>query len=125
MTEAGLLIYIMVDSVALTADAVVAAGGKIVQPIGGDVGEITARFADPAGNVIGLYQPPLSVNSPKREIVSTRVINAPRDLVWKAWTNPKHRAQWWGPKRFYEHVSGVRPQTGRPLPVRHARTGRD
>lgn len=57
-TEPGLLIYIMVDSVAATADAVVANGGEIVQPIGADPGEITARFRDPAGNVIGLYQEP-------------------------------------------------------------------
>lgn len=57
-TEAGLLIYIMVDSVAKTVDTVVANGGKIVQPIGMDAPEITARFSDPAGNVIGLYQEP-------------------------------------------------------------------
>jgi predicted enzyme related to lactoylglutathione lyase len=57
-TEPGLLIYIMVDSVAVTLDAVIANGGKIVQPIGMDAPEITARFGDPAGNVIGLYQQP-------------------------------------------------------------------
>ena len=52
----GLLFYIMVDSVAATIDAVVAQGGEIVQPIGADAPEITARFRDPGGNVIGLYQ---------------------------------------------------------------------
>lgn len=56
MTEVGLLIYIMVDSVAETIDKVTANGGVIVQPIGGDAPEITARFTDPAGNVLGLYQ---------------------------------------------------------------------
>jgi hypothetical protein len=54
----GLLIYVMVDSVAATVDLVVAAGGEIVQPIGADAPEITARFRDPGGNVIGLYQQP-------------------------------------------------------------------
>jgi predicted enzyme related to lactoylglutathione lyase len=54
----GLLFYIMVDSVAAAVDAVVAHGGQIVQPIGVDAPEITARFRDPAGNVIGLYQHP-------------------------------------------------------------------
>jgi hypothetical protein len=54
----GLLIYIMVDSVAATVDAIVANGGELVQPIGVDAPEITARFRDPAGNVIGLYQQP-------------------------------------------------------------------
>src|SRR5437867_433615 len=41
--EPGLLIYIMVDSVAATIDIVVANGGEIVQPIGIDAPEITAR----------------------------------------------------------------------------------
>jgi uncharacterized protein len=48
----------MVDSVAEALDSVVANGGKIVQPIGADAPEITARLSDPAGNVIGLYQEP-------------------------------------------------------------------
>lgn len=56
-SKPGLLIYVMVDSVAATLDLVVASGGEIVQPIGGDAPEITARFRDPAGNVIGLYEP--------------------------------------------------------------------
>jgi predicted enzyme related to lactoylglutathione lyase len=56
--QPGLLIYIMVDSVAATVDAVIAHGGEIVQPIGADAPEITARFRDPAGNVLGLYQEP-------------------------------------------------------------------
>src|SRR2546428_13413142 len=54
----GLLIYIMVDSVAAMIDAVIAHGGELVQPIGADAPEITARFRDPAGNVFGLYQEP-------------------------------------------------------------------
>ena len=54
----GLLLYIMVDSVAATVDAVLAHGGELVQAIGADAPEITARFRDPAGNVIGLYQEP-------------------------------------------------------------------
>jgi uncharacterized protein len=56
--EPGLLLYIMVDSVAETIEKVVAHGGEIVQPIGGDAPEITARFRDPGGNIMGLYQEP-------------------------------------------------------------------
>lgn len=56
--DPGLLIYVMVDSVAATLDAAIAAGGSLVQPIGVDAPEITARFRDPAGNVVGLYQQP-------------------------------------------------------------------
>jgi len=55
-SEPGLLLYIMVDSVAAAVEAVIAHGGVLVQPIGADAPEITARFRDPAGNVIGLYQ---------------------------------------------------------------------
>ena len=54
----GLLVYVMVDSVADAVEAVVANGGEIVQPIGVDAPEITARFRDPGGNVVGLYQEP-------------------------------------------------------------------
>jgi uncharacterized protein YndB with AHSA1/START domain len=35
-----------------------------------------------------------------REIVATRVFDAPRELVFKAWTDPEHVAQWWGPRGF-------------------------
>ena len=35
-----------------------------------------------------------------REILATRTFDAPRDLVFKMWTDPKHIAQWWGPKGF-------------------------
>ena len=54
----GLFIYIMVDSVADAIESVKANGGEMVQPIGVDAPEITARFRDPAGNVLGLYQEP-------------------------------------------------------------------
>jgi uncharacterized protein YndB with AHSA1/START domain len=39
------------------------------------------------------------VNTAASESVLTfeRVIDAPRTLVWQAWTEPKHAAQWWGP----------------------------
>ena len=56
LSEPGVLIYIMVSSVSDTLSAIVANGGEIVQPIGKDAPEITARFRDPAGNVLGLYQ---------------------------------------------------------------------
>ena len=56
--QPGVLIYIMVDSATSTIEAVLAHGGELVQPIGADAPEITARFRDPAGNVFGLYQQP-------------------------------------------------------------------
>lgn len=54
----GLLVYIMVDNAAATVDVIVANGGEIVQPIGVDAPEITARFRDPGGNILGIYQQP-------------------------------------------------------------------
>ena len=35
-----------------------------------------------------------------RELVLTRIFDAPRDLVFQAWTDPKHLAQWMGPRDF-------------------------
>ena len=56
--EPGLLVYIMIDDAAAAVEAVTAHGGEIVQPIGADAPEITARFRDPGGNIMGLYQEP-------------------------------------------------------------------
>ena len=39
-------------------------------------------------------------NTSDREIVISRVVNAPRDLVWQAWTDPRHVVKWWGPRGF-------------------------
>lgn len=46
-----------------------------------------------------------------RELVFTRVFDAPRELVWKAWTDPKHLVHWWGPNGFTItiHEIDVRP----------------
>ena len=40
-----------------------------------------------------------TVNETERMVI-TRVFDAPRELVWKAWTDPKYIMQWWGPKDF-------------------------
>lgn len=55
-TAPGLLIYIWCDSVAATIKAVLAHGGELVQDIRADAPEITARFRDPGGNMVGLYE---------------------------------------------------------------------
>ncbi len=34
------------------------------------------------------------------ELVITRLFDAPRELVFEAWTDPKHLAQWWGPRDY-------------------------
>ena len=40
------------------------------------------------------------VHPDDREFVMSRTFDAPRDLVWRAWTDQKHLAGWWGPKGF-------------------------
>ena len=37
---------------------------------------------------------------PEQELVITRVFDAPRELVFKAWTEPERLKRWWGPKGF-------------------------
>ena len=48
----------MVHSVEKIMDTIVENGGEVVQAVGADAPEITARFLAPGGNIIGLYQPP-------------------------------------------------------------------
>ena len=52
--DLGLMVHIMVANVVTTSEAIVAAGGEIVQSF--DDGEIYAYFRDPAGNMLGIYQ---------------------------------------------------------------------
>jgi len=46
-----------------------------------------------------------------REIVIKRVLNAPREMVWAVWTDPKHVKHWWGPNGFTNtiHEMSVKP----------------
>lgn len=50
-------------------------------------------------------------NTADRELVLTRTLNAPRELVFKVWTDPAHIAKWWGPNGFTNtvHEMDVRP----------------
>ncbi len=57
-TTPGFLFYVMVDDAAATLQAIISHGGAVTQAIGADAPEITARFRDPGGNIVGLYQEP-------------------------------------------------------------------
>lgn len=50
-------------------------------------------------------------------IVITRVFDAPRELVWAAWTNPKRLAEWWGPRGFTNPVCEVNLRVGGALRI--------
>jgi len=39
-------------------------------------------------------------NPEGHELVITRTFDAPRELVWRAWTDPEHFMRWWGPEGF-------------------------
>jgi uncharacterized protein YndB with AHSA1/START domain len=41
-----------------------------------------------------------ATESAERELVITRIFDAPRDLVFKAWTEREHLMRWWGPRGF-------------------------
>jgi predicted enzyme related to lactoylglutathione lyase len=55
-SEPGLMVSIMVHDVADTLELIISHGGKMIQPIGKDLPEVTATFSDPAGNIFCLYQ---------------------------------------------------------------------
>ena len=47
-----------------------------------------------------------------REFISSRLLNAPRDLVFDVWTNPKHVTRWWGPSGFTTTVLEMTVRVG-------------
>jgi uncharacterized protein YndB with AHSA1/START domain len=61
-----------------------------------------------------------------REIFATRIVDAPRELVWKMWTDPERISKWWGPNGFTTTTSlmDVRPGGGWEH-VMHGPDGRD
>ena len=52
-----------------------------------------------------------------REVTLTRLIDAPRALVWAAWTEPEHMAQWWGPHHFTNPVCDMDVRPGGKLMI--------
>jgi len=48
----------------------------------------------------------------KPDLVLTRIFDAPRELVFKAWTDPQHLAQWWGPHQFTNPVCEIDARPG-------------
>jgi uncharacterized protein YndB with AHSA1/START domain len=50
-----------------------------------------------------------------QEFIITREFDAPRELVFKAWTDPKHLAQWWGPRGFTNPVCEWDARPGREI----------
>ena len=76
-SEAGLMLYIMVGSAAAAVEAVMSAGGEIVDQSDPDAREVVATFRDPAGNLIGMYQQP---GLAEKEAHESSVANAGRKI---------------------------------------------
>jgi uncharacterized protein YndB with AHSA1/START domain len=68
----------------------------------------------------------LDLASDPRSMIATRIYDAPRELVWQAWTDPAHLAQWWGPDGFTTTTSAFEHRPGGVWRfVMHGPDGRD
>jgi uncharacterized protein YndB with AHSA1/START domain len=53
-----------------------------------------------------------ATKSVEQELIITRIFDAPRELVWKAWTDPERAKRWWGPKNFTAPASKIDLRVG-------------
>ena len=67
----------------------------------------------------------LDLDRAPNAIVATHEFDAPRDLVWRAWSDPKHLAQWWGPNGCTTTTSVFDMREGGVWLVMHEPDGRD
>ena len=58
-----------------------------------------------------------TTESAERVLVIERIFDAPPNLVFKAWTDPKQVAQWWGPKGFTNPVCEMDVRPGGALRI--------
>ena len=65
-----------------------------------------------------------AVESANNEFLMTRIFDAPRELVFNAWTERERLMQWWGPEGFTMHRCNIDLPSGRRLSLRHAGAGR-
>ena len=79
-------------------------------------------------------QTPVGAGPQDQKVVITRVFDAPREVVFEAWTNPAHVAVWWGPEGFHTpletveidlrvggryHLAMFQDDTGAQFPLRY------
>ena len=51
-------------------------------------------------------------NTKDRELIISRTLNAPVELVWEVWTRPEHLVNWWGPSGFTSTISKMEVNPG-------------
>lgn len=68
----------------------------------------------------------MTTEVPDRSLIITRDLDAPRELVWRAWTEPEHFMRWWGPFDFTAPVCRIDLRVGgRYLAAMRDSSGRD
>jgi uncharacterized protein YndB with AHSA1/START domain len=67
--------------------------------------------ADEGGNqTLGRLEKYLIIMAPQKEVSIIRIFDVPRDLVFQAWVDPQHLAEWWGPNGFTNPVCKIDPR---------------
>ena len=54
----------------------------------------------------------MNTNTADRELIITRLLDAPIELVWEVWTNPDHIKNWWGPTGFTNTITQMDVKSG-------------
>ncbi len=75
-------------------------------------GQLSSGMEHGAAETFDRLEELLAASPMEREIEIERVFDAPRELVFDAWTNPEHMTRWWGPKIFTNHSCELDVQPG-------------
>ncbi len=78
---------------------------------------MSAQNAKISAGTPGTEKTAATVGSSQWDLVMTRVFDAPRELVFRAWTDTRHVAQWWGPKGFTNPVCEMDARAGGALRI--------
>jgi uncharacterized protein YndB with AHSA1/START domain len=95
------------DGTMMTVDTEVTALSAAPIPFEG----MQVGWSQSVGRLDDLLNDPVAARQPERDIVTVRLILAPRERVYAAWTDPGQMQRWWGPAGFSNtfHVFDLRP----------------
>jgi uncharacterized protein YndB with AHSA1/START domain/catechol 2,3-dioxygenase-like lactoylglutathione lyase family enzyme len=68
------------------------------------------HFRDPDGNEWSVQQ--ISTRGPRHDLALTRLLDAPLEQAWKAWTEPSYVTRWWGPRGFTSPLADMDVRVG-------------
>ena len=122
LNEKGEMLFEFVHAVTFTER-----GGKTLVTVNSTVTKVTSQAAkylggfeqgmtmslERLGDLLARDAAVATVDvSSEREIVISRVFDAPRELVWEVWTDPKHVVKWWGPRGFSTTITTMNVKPG-------------